>query len=397
MAGTSDAGPGSRGGVSLRDALSDRIQRDAEELTRRWHEELESRLRIRPQNVFPGSALLDGMPDLLRWIADTIRNGRVLGPDREESVHNLAGHWRQSGYSIEESLLHVRVLGGILHEAVRSHLDSLGGTIQPSEAAEAAERLCASLSTVETVLVGTYRDEEERRFADFGGTLVHEIRGQLNVAMTAAELLSLEADGVTEEAIERRREAVKRITRAIRGAGEMVTSVRNFSRVRAGQSEWTMRPFDEVVNEVMGSLRREATKGVNVELETDVPSVLVPGEAVLLALHNLVENAIAYSDPDKDRRWVRVHVIRDDAAGRWTVQIGDNGIGIPEAEQERIFARFLRGRRAEGNGFGLGLSIARQAALSIGGTIMLESREGVGSTFSFTIPMSETGAVEAEA
>ena len=71
------------------------------------------------------------------------------------------------------------------------------------------------------------------------------------------------------------------------------------------------------------------------------------------------------------------------------MQIGDNGIGIPEEEQERIFTRFLRGSRSSGDGFGLGLSIARQATLSIGGTVMLESEEGEGSTFSFTVPFPD--------
>jgi signal transduction histidine kinase len=85
---------------------------------------------------------------------------------------------------------------------------------------------------------------------------------------------------------------------------------------------------------------------------------------------------------------VRIQTERDDD-GHLVVHIGDIGLGMSEAEQERIFLRFRRGKEATGDGFGLGLAIVRDTAQQFGGRILLESEPGEGSTFSFTIPADQ--------
>lgn len=371
-------------------ALAKRIEDRTEELTTRWHRELEERLRTRPQNVFPGSTLLDGMPDVILWLARFMADGQELAPDQERSLHGLAEFWHQSGCSIEESLLHVRILGTILHEAMREEMERLPAEIPAVHAVTIAQQLSEGLNRVESVLVGTYRDEEEDRFADFGATLAHEVRGQLNVAATAAELLWIDADDPSESAAERRRASIGRISNAVQRAADLVAAVRKFSRVRAGFGQWTMTPLDRIVEDIVSGCQDEAENGTTIEVDGHPPAVAVPTEPVQLALHNLVENAVRYSDPEKPERWVRLQCAEDEKHERWLIQVDDNGIGIPRSEQERVFARFLRGQRADGDGFGLGLAIARQAVRSMGGSISLESAEGEGSTFSITIPFDET-------
>ena len=74
------------------------------------------------------------------------------------------------------------------------------------------------------------------------------------------------------------------------------------------------------------------------------------------------------------------------------LQVADTGIGIPEASQERIFERFYRvdkSRSRKTGGTGLGLSIVKHAVALCGGTIRLESKEGVGSTFTVNFPLIE--------
>lgn len=218
-------------------AVAEGLLRRTTELAERWHQELETHLRLRPQNVFPGSQLLNGMPEVIQWIAGPLRNGRGLGPAQGESLHALAGYWRRSGYSIEESLLHVRILGRILHEALRAEIRRLPQDMPAAAGAALAELLCGSLGRIETVLVGAYRDAEEERFAEFGGTLAHEIRGQLSAAMAAAEVLRVSRGNDSEEAATRLAEAIDRINGAVEAASELETAVRTFSRIPGSETE----------------------------------------------------------------------------------------------------------------------------------------------------------------
>jgi two-component system phosphate regulon sensor histidine kinase PhoR len=76
------------------------------------------------------------------------------------------------------------------------------------------------------------------------------------------------------------------------------------------------------------------------------------------------------------------------------VQVIDSGAGIPARDLPRVFERFYKADRARGSGgTGLGLSIARHLVESHGGYIWVESEEGVGSTFSFSLPQAETASL----
>ena len=104
---------------------------------------------------------------------------------------------------------------------------------------------------------------------------------------------------------------------------------------------------------------------------------------------NLVHNAVKFSE----RRRARSTVRRPRRAAReLVVSVEDHGIGIPKADQARIFERFYKVDRARvrGGGTGLGLSIARNVLQQHGGRIWVESEEGVGSTFSFALPVPVT-------
>jgi two-component system, OmpR family, sensor histidine kinase SenX3 len=107
------------------------------------------------------------------------------------------------------------------------------------------------------------------------------------------------------------------------------------------------------------------------------------------AVRNLIENAIVYSNPG-NQVGVGLRAIDDIAE----ISVTDSGIGIPEAEQERIFERFYRvdpSRSRETGGTGLGLSIVKHAAQNHRGEIKLFSRVGVGSTFTLRLPLAGAG------
>ena len=102
-------------------------------------------------------------------------------------------------------------------------------------------------------------------------------------------------------------------------------------------------------------------------------------------LQNLLDNAIQYTPPGGS---IRVTAEADDRDA--VITVADTGIGIPLADQERIFERFYRvdaARSREAGGTGLGLSIAKHIVEAHGGRLWVESAVGEGSKFSFSIPL----------
>ncbi|MEX1207634.1 MAG: ATP-binding protein [Acidimicrobiia bacterium] len=121
------------------------------------------------------------------------------------------------------------------------------------------------------------------------------------------------------------------------------------------------------------------------------PTLRVAGDARQLRtmVSNLVDNAIKYSFSEDASRAPRVTIGAEVRDGVIVIEVADRGIGIPEAHVERVFERFYRVDRArsrETGGTGLGLSIVRHIARNHRGEVSVDSTEGVGSTFTVTLP-----------
>ena len=121
-------------------------------------------------------------------------------------------------------------------------------------------------------------------------------------------------------------------------------------------------------------------------------AVAVPDDLVLSCerlaldqiLDNLITNAIKYGDGGA----IAVAAARDGAVAR--IRVSDRGVGIPAADQARIFERFERAVADPGTaptGFGVGLWLVRRLAEAMGGSVALESRPGEGATFTVTLPL----------
>jgi two-component system sensor histidine kinase SenX3 len=122
-------------------------------------------------------------------------------------------------------------------------------------------------------------------------------------------------------------------------------------------------------------------------------SVLGDPEQITMAIHNLVENAINYSPEN-----TKVSVTTSLEDGIVQVSVTDQGIGIPESDQARIFERFYRvdpARSRETGGTGLGLSIVKHVATKHGGEVKVWSSPNVGSTFALRLPIhANSGEIE---
>jgi len=137
-------------------------------------------------------------------------------------------------------------------------------------------------------------------------------------------------------------------------------------------------------------------RGIVIELVEPPQPITVIGDRrqLVSAVHNLLENAVKYSD-DHSSVEVRAGVSAAGRARQVEISVRDYGIGIPARDLERIFERFYRVDRARARdtgGTGLGLAIVRHVATNHGGHVRVSSQEGEGSTFTLQIPAAPSPA-----
>lgn len=228
---------------------------------------------------------------------------------------------------------------------------------------------------------------ETRR--DFVANITHELKTPIG----AITLLAEAADSAAEDPDAVRHFLGKLSTETGR-LNELVSQIIALSRLQAADPMLAAHEvvLADVVEAAVARCHAIAESG-GISLSTAAePGLRVVGDAEQLetAVTNLVQNAVAYSEPG-----ARVAVTTRAAGPKVEIRVSDNGIGISEADQRRIFERFYRvnaDRSRASGGTGLGLSIVKHVAQAHGGEVTLWSRLGQGSTFTLTLPASQEGA-----
>jgi two-component system sensor histidine kinase SenX3 len=225
------------------------------------------------------------------------------------------------------------------------------------------------------------RMEATRR--DFVANVSHELKTPVAAMGVLAEALLESVDD--PETV--RRFGTKVLAESQRLAN-MVGELIELSRLQGAERlpDLDIVDVDTVVAEAI-SRYKVAADNADIAVTTDAPSGLrVLGDQTLLvtALANLVSNAIAYSPHAST-----VSVSRRRRGDNIEIAVTDRGIGIPRADQERVFERFFRVDQARSRatgGTGLGLAIVKHVAANHDGSIRLWSQPGTGSTFTLSIP-----------
>lgn len=379
--------------LALETHLGTELHRRSSELTRQWLDRLVERLDVHPRRVFPSETLLNHIPEVLKAVSDYLCSGGEIGAQHvvRHEFERLARLRREQGYDIDEILAEFEILGEILYNALREEAQSFGREIPADYAIEVAERLYRALMAITTITAVTFREEgfrdrreRARLLGSFGRDLAHELRNRLHTAEAALYLLEQDGPGLDGARRDKTLKILRHTLQRIKGVADDVhaLAIAQGSEETAQGRRLALRAIvEETVAEVRG-LADE--KGVRLEAQDTVPDVQVDATRVELALINLIGNAIKYSDLAKEDRWVRVNVLRDDD-GYWRISVSDNGVGIAPEMQPRVFEQFVRAHPGVAEGTGLGLAIAREAVEQMGGRIWLESEEGEGTTFTFTV------------
>ncbi|HEU0244130.1 MAG TPA: ATP-binding protein [Candidatus Limnocylindrales bacterium] len=222
---------------------------------------------------------------------------------------------------------------------------------------------------------------------EFIDNLSHELRTPLSTVSLLAETLARDAERADVPA--RMRERIAKVEVETGHLVQMVNELLDLARIEGGSQ---LRLEDEVD---LGRLAESSAErlrlfadrqGVTIAVDVEPDLPLVRGDEARLGqvFVNLVHNAVKFS-PDGGEVRIGVRQEGDEVV----VSVRDHGIGIAKADRTRVFERFYKTDRARvrGGGTGLGLSIARHVVRGHGGRIGVESEEGEGSTFTFTIPL----------
>ena len=240
-------------------------------------------------------------------------------------------------------------------------------------------------------------EEANRAKGEFLATMSHELRTPLNAIGGYAELLAM---GIRGPVSDEQAADLARIRRSQRHLSGLITDILNFAKLEAGRVE--LRPAAVPAAELLAGLDAlvaplVAAKGLRYAAAVDDaggPPLAVHADAdrARQVLLNLVTNAVKFTDAGGE---VRVTVARAPNDGRPGVggvrfEVRDTGRGIPPDRLEAIFEPFVqvdRHRTHESQqGVGLGLAISRDLARAMGGDVTVESRPGVGSAFTVTLP-----------
>jgi len=172
----------------------------------------------------------------------------------------------------------------------------------------------------------------------------------------------------------------------------LVRNLLDFSKIEEGKKEYEFQDTDIgrfVTLEVESFCRDEFRKGIKIRVNAaeNIPTFPVDRTALSLALQNLLDNAVKFSQAGKE---MRVDVSYKE--GNIIARVMDNGIGIPSDEIDKIFDKFYQGKNAlrlTVKGTGLGLALVKHIVEAHGGRVSVESRVNRGSTFSLVFPIEK--------
>ena len=224
--------------------------------------------------------------------------------------------------------------------------------------------------------------EIDRLKDEFFTGISHDLRTPLAAIRWSADLLQTGSIGPLTPKQARLTDTIQSSSRRLLA---LVSQIVELGRVRAGRLQLDLRPTDlrSVIDQAVEEVRPLAERG-ELRLEVSVPDDLPPTPADAERLHqivvNLLANAVRFTPPGG-----RVSVHAAPEPGEVAVRVKDTGVGIPANLVSKIFDAYEQAHHGRG-GSGVGLTVVRMLVEAHGGRVWVESEEGRGSCFTFTLP-----------
>jgi signal transduction histidine kinase len=243
-------------------------------------------------------------------------------------------------------------------------------------------RLLGAVTLLEDI---THLREIDRIKSDFIATASHELRTPLTTVQMSVHLLLEEAAGALtrqqHEVLEACREDCDRLEKLMR-------DLLDLSKIEAGETAPHLAPIrarDVIVAAAEAFRTQVESRGILLTLDAppELPSVLADRPQIERVISNLVSNALRHTEPGGE---IRISAVRRD--DHVAVSVADTGRGIPPEYLPRIFDKFVRVPDAPSGGAGLGLAISKSIIEAHGGQIVVQSKVGHGTTFTFTLRMT---------
>ena len=241
-------------------------------------------------------------------------------------------------------------------------------------------RLLGAVTLLEDV---THLRQIDRLKSEFIANASHELRTPLTSVQMGVHLL---LEGAVGELNDRQTEVLTACREDCERLDKLMRDLLDLSRIEAGESQptpKTIRTREFIINATEGLRPQVEAKGISfaVLIPIGLPDVTVDPSQIERVLANLVVNAIRYTKQGEIR-------IGAETRGNYiAVSVSDTGTGIPQEYLPHIFDKFVQVPGAATGGAGLGLAISRLIIEAHGGQISAQSQLGLGSTFTFTLPV----------
>jgi len=223
-----------------------------------------------------------------------------------------------------------------------------------------------------------------QELADFAHVVSHDLKAPLRAIDSLAKWLAADYQ---EKFDAEGRGQLNLLLGRVRRMHDLIDGILQYSRAGRIREELVEVDIAELVVEVIDML--SPPSHIRVVVETPLPTVVIERTRITQVFQNLLSNAIKYMD--KPEGLIRVG--RVEAGAFWRFYVSDNGPGIEERDQQRVFQLFQTLKpRDRADSTGVGLAVVKKAVEMYGGRVWVESQIGGGSTFCFTLPKSGSGA-----
>ncbi len=356
------------------------IKHEKDTLLSRWRQQVR---QLPSAKHLDTPALNDHVPDLLEELVTEllVASHQTIPQALLEGSPPVHGRERQQdGFDIVEVVAEYNILRGCIHDLAEIHGISLEG--------QAFHILNRVLDGAIGLAVQTFATQQalevQRRREEYLAFVAHDLRTPLNAISLAGRVLEVAQPGGgsadTAQMLKTLHRNVQQLESLVQKVLKESDHIRTESGVKLERRDFDLWPLVEsLIHDLHPVAGTASTKLINT-----VPVDLTAyADASLLkrVIQNLVANAIKYTP----RGEVVIGGRETDADGSLECWISDNGAGIPEDRLDVIFDKLESDPDREG-GTGLGLAIVKTFVEAHGGRVTVESKEGVGSTFRFTLP-----------